>query len=173
MRSLPGKRRWRVADGLLQPLDDYRVAGWVRVESKGRPVNVYVAHLNFTDTSGAVRAKQLSDLLSLVEATRGDAPVVIGGDFNTTANSDELAGLRARYFDAYAVAKGVAISDGSADVTLNPHFHAQAQRIDHVFAQTGAFRAVQARRMLDEPSPGPHWASDHFGVWVRLRFAAN
>lgn len=157
---------------LLQPLDDYRVAGWVRLELNGRPVNASVAHLNFTDSSGAVRAKQVSDLLSLVEATRGDAPVVIAGDFNTTADSDELAGLSARYHDTYAVANGAANSDGLADVTLNPHFHPQAQRIDLVFAQTGAFRVVQARRILDQPVPGPLWASDHFGVWVRLRFEA-
>lgn len=155
---------------LLQPLDDYRVAGWVRFELKGRPINAYVAHLNFTDSSGAARAKQVSDLLSLVEATRSDAPVVIGGDFNTTADSDELTGLSAEYHDTYAVANGIANSDGPADVTLNPQLHPHAQRIDHVFAQTGAFRVVQARRILDEPAPGPLWASDHFGVWVRLRF---
>ncbi|MDR7134673.1 endonuclease/exonuclease/phosphatase family metal-dependent hydrolase [Lysobacter niastensis] len=158
---------------LLQPLDDYRVAGWVRFESHGRAVTVYVAHLNFTDTSGAVRAKQVSDLLSLIEATHGDAPVVIGGDFNTTADSDELVSLRARYHDAYVAANGVENSDGPASVTLNPHYHPQARRIDHVFAQTSAFRVVQARRILDEPAPGPIWASDHFGVWVRLRFEAT
>ena len=158
---------------LLQPLDDYRVAGWVRLELKGRPINVYVAHLNFTDTSGAVRAKQASDLLSLVEATRGGAPVVIGGDFNTAADSDELAELSARYHDAYAVANGVANNDGPGDVTLNPHFHPQARRIDHVFAQAGALGVVQARRILDQPAPGPLWASDHFGVWVRLRLEAT
>lgn len=157
---------------LLQPLDDYRVAGWVRFELNGRPINVYVAHLNFTDASGAIRAKQVSDLLSLVEATRGDAPVVIGGDFNATADSDSLEALNARYRDSYAAANGVASSDAPADVTLNPHFHTQAQRIDHVFSQVDAFRVVQARRILDEPAPGPIWASDHFGVWVRLRLEA-
>ena len=131
-----------------------------------------MGHLNFTDASGATRATQVRDLLSLVDATRGDASVLIGGDFNTTADSEELASLRARYFDTYAVASGVANSDRPVDVTLNPHFHPQAQRIDHVFAQTGAFRVVQARRILDQPAPGPLWASDHYGVWVRLSFEA-
>jgi endonuclease/exonuclease/phosphatase family metal-dependent hydrolase len=162
---------------LLQPLDDYRVAGWVRIEVKGRPVHAYVAHLNFTDASGATRATQVRDLLSLVEATRGDAPVVIAGDFNTAAGSPELAPLRVGYIDGYATANvGSGIDTpplAGAHVTLNPHYHAQPYRIDHVFAQCGAFDVLEAQRILDSPAADGLWPSDHFGIRVRLRLRSR
>lgn len=153
----------------LPPQDDYRVAGWVRVLAGGRAVNFYVVHLNFTDRSGATRARQIGELLALVEATRGEAPVVIGGDFNTTAGSAELAPLRADYTDSYAAVHRGVDADGPAHATLNRRYNAPA-RIDHVFVQTGALSPVQARLILDQANAEGVWASDHFGVWVRLQW---
>lgn len=154
---------------LLQPLDDYRVAGWVRASVHGRPLNIYVVHLNFTDRSGATRTRQISDLMAFVEATRGDAPVLIGGDFNTTAGSTELAPLRAGYIDSYAAGNPGVDPEGPEHVTLNRLYNEPA-RIDHVFAQADAFRPTQARRILDQPEADGVWASDHFGVWARLQW---
>jgi endonuclease/exonuclease/phosphatase family metal-dependent hydrolase len=157
----------------LQPLDDYRVVGWVRASVRGRPVNFYVVHLNFGDPSGATRARQLRDVMDFVEATRGDAPVVIGGDFNTTAGSVEMAPLRAAFIDSYAAGHPGIDVEGTGHVTLNPVHHEGPARIDHVFAQRGAFRPVRAMRILDRPAADGTWATDHFGMWTRLEWVAS
>ena len=156
----------------LRPLDDYRIAGWVRVQVDGRPVSIYVVHLNFTDATGAARARQIADLLAFVDATHGDTPVLIGGDFNTAGNAAELAPLHADYFDAYAAVHERADAGGASEVTLNPHYHALPQRIDLIHASRQAFGPLQARRILDRPTADGLWPSDHFGIWARLRFAA-
>ena len=154
----------------LQPLDDYRVVGWVRASVHGRPVNFYVVHLNFGDPSGAVRTRQIRDVMAFVEATRGAAPVVIGGDFNTTAGSAEMAPLRAQFVDSYAASHRGTDADGPEHVTLNPAHHEQPARIDHVFVQRDALRPVRARRILDRPAADGTWATDHFGMWTRLEW---
>ncbi|MBF6023743.1 endonuclease/exonuclease/phosphatase family protein [Lysobacter niastensis] len=154
----------------LRPADDYRIAGWVRAEIHGRPLNVYAVHLNFSDATGATRAQQISDLLAFVDATRGDAPAVIAGDFNTTADRPELAPLRTGYFDAYEARHPAAKTNAAEYVTLNPHYHAAPQRIDLVFAQRDTFTPLQSQRILDRPGEDGLWASDHFGVQARLRW---
>ncbi|MBU8975117.1 endonuclease/exonuclease/phosphatase family protein [Lysobacter sp. MMG2] len=154
----------------LQPDGAYRIAGWVRTNVQGHPVNLYVVHLDFEDRSGATRARQIADLMAFVEVTRGDAPVVIGGDFNTTVGTAEMAPLRARFVDAYAAAHAGVAVEGDAHATLNARFNPPA-RIDRIHAQQGAFGTAQARRILDTPDADGRWASDHFGIWARLPFA--
>lgn len=154
----------------LQPHDAYRIAGWVRTAVRGREVNLYVVHLDFEDRTGATRARQVADLLDFVDATHGDAPVVIGGDFNITADAAEMAPLRDRFFDAFAAAHPGEALDDDAHTTLNPRFNPPA-RIDRIHAQKGMFATPQARRILDVPDAAGRWASDHYGVWARLPFA--
>lgn len=165
-REVPGDR----GEKPLRPMDDYRIAGWVRTTVHDRPLNLYVVHLNFTDASGKVRAQQVADLLAFIEATRGDAPVVIAGDFNTPGDRPELAPLRDRYADAYATLDASADDGAARHVTLNPKYHELDQRIDLIFAQRDALSPVQARRILDQPDADGAWPSDHFGTWARLRF---
>jgi endonuclease/exonuclease/phosphatase family metal-dependent hydrolase len=157
----------------LRPMDDYRIAGWVRTAVHGRPVNIYVVHLNFTDASGAIRTQQIADLQSFIEGTRGDAPVMLAGDFNTRGDSPELAPLRERYDDAYAYLHGPADDARPERVTLNPKYHERPQRIDLIFAQRDRLLPLESRRILDQPDADGTWPSDHFGTWARLRFAAT
>lgn len=154
----------------LQPHDAYRIAGWVRTTVHGRAVNLYVVHLDFEDRSGATRAKQVADLLDFVDATRGDAPVVMGGDFNVGPDAPEMAPLRNRFVDAYAAAHPGEPLDDAAHATLNPRFNPPA-RIDRIHAGRDAFMAPEAERILDAPDETGRWASDHYGVWARLPFA--
>ncbi|MET3929407.1 endonuclease/exonuclease/phosphatase family metal-dependent hydrolase [Lysobacter sp. OAE881] len=156
----------------LQPDNAYRIAGWVRTTVRGHAVNLYVVHLDFEDRSGATRARQVADLMSFVDATRGDEAVVIGGDFNVTADAAELAPLRARFVDAYALPHAGVTVDELAHATLNPRFNPPA-RIDRVYAEQGSFGMPEARRILDTPDAEGRWASDHYGVWVRLPFAPH
>lgn len=155
---------------LLQPLDDYRVAAHLQVDVDGQPINVYVTHLNErTDTRGtATRTRQVADLLDFISSNSDQAPVVIAGDFNTAADALDLEALRKGYGDSY----GSVHRNSDATVsTLNLHVFDTPARIDHVFFQQNRLLAREARILFDAPYAEGRWASDHYGVWVRLQLA--
>ncbi len=155
---------------LLQPLGDYRVAAHLRVDIQGRPVNVYVTHLNErSDARGtAIRTRQVADLLRFIAATDDGAPVVIAGDFNSAADAIDLEALRKGYGDSY----GSVHSDPDVVVsTLNMERYPKPRRIDHVFFQQQRLLAREARLIFDQPYAAGRWASDHYGIWTRLQFA--
>nr|WP_084725893.1 endonuclease/exonuclease/phosphatase family protein [Xanthomonas pisi] len=157
---------------LLQPLDDYRVAAHLQVDVDGQPVNVYVTHLNErTDARGtATRTRQVGDLLDFIASTSAQAPVVIAGDFNTAADALDLEALRKGYGDSY----GSVHRNSDATVsTLNLHVFDTPARIDHVFFQQNRLLAREARILFDTPYAEGRWASDHYGVWVRLQLAPD
>ena len=156
----------------LQPTSDYRIAGWVRTTVRGRALDLYVTHLNFTDASGATRERQVRDLMDFVAATSGGGAVVIGGDFNTPASSAEMTPLRESFVDAYAAAHDPADVDGTAHATLNAQFNPPA-RIDRIYVSRSAFCRPQARRLFDRPDVDGTWASDHFGVWARMQWRSD
>lgn len=166
LRDVPTER----GEMALRPMDDYRIAGWVRTTLHGRPINLYVIHLNFTDPTGITRAQQVADLLDYIDVTRGSAPVLIAGDFNTPGDGAELTPLHERYVDVYAALHASADDGGAEHVTFNPAYHDRHQRLDLIFAQRTALAPIQARRILDRPDADGVWPSDHFGVWARLRF---
>ncbi|HEY1034321.1 MAG TPA: endonuclease/exonuclease/phosphatase family protein [Pseudoxanthomonas sp.] len=148
----------------LVPLDDYRNAGWVRATVQGRPLNLYATHLHHTPEGGAIRAEQVAGVLELIEATAGDVPSVLGGDFNTRSDTPELTALKATFAEAHAGQD----TNSPAHTTLNTHLGHPPERIDHVFVQRGAFRVVDARIILDQADAAGAWPSDHYGVWVRV-----
>lgn len=155
----------------LRPYDDTRTAGHLRIDVRGRPLSLYVTHLHWTPEGGAIRERQLRDLLDFVDATRGDDPVAIAGDFNAEAGAPELAPLRADYADAYGTLHPQASAQAAS--TVNPAFFDHAARIDHVFHRTDGLRAETADIVLDRSDSKGIAASDHFGVQVRLRFLAD
>ncbi|OOW65326.1 endonuclease [Xanthomonas campestris pv. leeana] len=155
---------------LLQPMDDYRVAAHLQVDVDGQPVNVYVTHLNErADARGTgIRTRQVADLLDFIASNSAQAPVVIAGDFNTAADTLDLQALRKGYGDSY----GSVHRNSDATVsTLNMHVFDRPARIDHVFFQQNRLLAREARILFDTPYAEGRWASDHYGVWVRLQLA--
>lgn len=152
----------------LAPLDDYRIAGWVRATVQGRPLNLYATHLHHTPEGGAIRAEQIAGVLELIDATAGDAPSVLGGDFNTRSDTPELTALKAAFSEVYAGAHADQDANTPAHSTLNTHLGHPPERIDHVFVQRDVFRVVDARIILSQPDATGAWASDHYGVWVRV-----
>lgn len=152
----------------LHPYDDARIAGHLRIQIDGRPVALYVTHLHWRPEGGAIRERQLRDLLEFVDATRGNAPAVLAGDFNAEAGTPELADLRTAYTDAYGALHPGATAETST--TVNPAFFDFRARIDHVFYRTDALQAEAAKIVLDQPDAGGVSPSDHFGLHVRLRF---
>ncbi|MBN6148833.1 glycoside hydrolase family 3 C-terminal domain-containing protein [Xanthomonas sp. AmX2] len=152
----------------LNPLDDSRTAGRLRLDVDGRAVNVYVTHLHWTEAGGALRERQLQDLLKWVEASADGAPSLLAGDFNASADAPELAALRQGFDDSYGTLHGA--KDSRASSTLNLKFFAP-RRIDHVFFQRGRFVPVSSRILFQQPDADGVWASDHFGLVSTLRLA--
>lgn len=152
----------------LLPLTDYRNAGWVRVEVSGWPLNLYVTHLHAAPDGGDIRAQQVRSLLEFIASTRGDAPSVLAGDFNTAANAPGLQPLTATFADAYAAAHPGQAVNAPEHTTLNTHLGHPPVRIDHVFFQRDAFRVAEARIILDQPDSDGAWPSDHYGMWAKL-----
>lgn len=158
-------RDWRP----LAPLDDYRSVAHVRVELHGTPVNVYATHLHHTEAGAAIRERQLRDVLAHVDATAGDAPSLLAGDFNSAATSPGLRVLDSRFIDAYGTLHPQADAGDAPTTTLNPAFFDYRARIDHVFAERGRFDVLEARVVFDAAGADGTWPSDHFGLYVRLR----
>jgi endonuclease/exonuclease/phosphatase family metal-dependent hydrolase len=149
----------------LLPLDDYRVVAHVRLEVRGRVLDVYDTHLHHTAEGGAIRATQVRDLLAFVAATRGRAPVVLAGDFNAASESDEMRLLAPGFLDVYD-----ALHPGAPDdpTTLNPAFGHAPRRIDHVLvARDARLAPAGAATVLNQAVDGV-WPTDHFGVAVKL-----
>ena len=48
----------------LNPLEDSRTAGFVRIKLQGQAVNVYVTHLHHTVEGKSLRARQINDLMA-------------------------------------------------------------------------------------------------------------
>ena len=159
----------------LRPLEDSRTAAHARIELGGRPLNVYVMHPNYrNDAEGeAMRRQQFADLRDFIARSAGDAPSIVAGDFNAASDRPELvAAMHADFDNAYDLVHPDANAHPRAHLTLNPHyFPDDPRRIDHVYLQRDALRALDARIVLDrEGAPGV-WPSDHFGLYVRFAFA--
>lgn len=163
----------------LEPLNDYRTAGYARFvfDSMHNGVAFYATHLHNERDGGAIRQRQIASLLDFIDATspasdvidgsRPPSDVIVAGDFNSDADSPELKALAARYRDAYAQAHPGLARDAARSTTLNPAY-LPAQRIDHIFYDPAGFDLLEARIVLNQPRDGV-WASDHFGLYVRLR----
>lgn len=153
----------------LEPKSDYRVAAFARIDVDGRPVSVYSTHLHHSGEGTEIRRQQIDDLLRFVDQTRGDAPAVIGGDFNAPSDAPELEPLRARFGDAFERVARRAEADPAEVTTLNPAAGHEPRRIDHIYS-TAELAPAAARIVFDEPGPDDLWTSDHFGVLAHLTF---
>jgi endonuclease/exonuclease/phosphatase family metal-dependent hydrolase len=154
----------------LEPLDDYRNIVHVRIAVDGREVNVYDTHLHWTDQGGAIRATQVADALDYIAATSGDAPSVLAGDLNASMDAPELRPLLGPFLDAYAAMHPDMAPGDRAHSTLNLDQY-PPKHIDQVLLQRDAFVPVKAQVIFDQPDAAGTWASDHYGVLARFRFA--
>lgn len=91
-----------ISDARVLPLpeprpDDARILLSAQVETAGGPIWVHTAHLHYRLDDGVAREQQV---LAIDEAIRGfgrnndSAPQILCGDFNATADSDEIRFLR-------------------------------------------------------------------------------
>lgn len=157
------------AERRLQPHDDSRTAGLLRIDMDRRLLNLYVTHLHWTDGGGAIRERQVRDLLQFVADSADGAPALLLGDFNAEARAPELAAIAAGYADAFALAHPQATAEQAG--TLNRHYYATPRSIDHVFLPPRQFGVASAQRLFDRPDANGVWASDHYGLHVVLQMA--
>ncbi|SFK66829.1 endonuclease/exonuclease/phosphatase family protein [Lysobacter sp. cf310] len=152
----------------LQPADDYRTVAHARIEVDGRVVNVYATHLHYKPEGGAIRQRQIDDLLAYIDATAGGAPSLVAGDFNAAEHAPEFAEFGRRFRNAYgALHPGIA-DDAREHSTLNLNQYAPL-RIDHIWYQPDAFAPNQAEILFNRPDADGVWASDHYGLHAVLR----
>ncbi|TDK28735.1 endonuclease/exonuclease/phosphatase family protein [Luteimonas aestuarii] len=146
----------------LEPRDDGRNAGMLRIDVRGQPVNIYVTHLHHTPGGAALRARQIDGLMEFITRTAGDAPSIVGGDFNALADAPELAALTGSgYIDSF----GQLHPDASPEATtLNLAWFDTPRRIDHIYFQRGRFEALRSEILFTQPDETGAWASDHHGV---------
>lgn len=150
----------------LRPLDDSRTVGLLRIDLQGHALNIYVTHLHWTDQGGAIRTQQVADLVRYIAATSEGIPNIVAGDFNSTADSTELAALRESFIDIHGSQHPDA--DPVSSSTLNLKYFAP-KRIDHIFYQRGEFTPVSSQIIFDHADAEGTWASDHYGELAVLR----
>lgn len=142
----------------LEPLDDYRTAIRARVELGGRPVDIVNTHLAAQPDAGAVRTRQIADLMAWLP--QDGTPLIVTGDFNAQQTDPELATLTGpRVLTA--------LPHGAVVTTLNPAKNHLNRQIDHIFAERDHFSISQAVLVGDQPTNG-EYPSDHFGVVALL-----
>ncbi len=153
----------------LLPLDDYRVAAHVRLEFRGRVIDVYDTHLHHTLEGAAIRATQIRDLLGFIDTTRARGALVLAGDFNATPQTAELQLLAPAFLDVYTATNPD--RTGLEAATMNPALGNAPAWIDHIFVAREAaipLTPLSAEVIFRDCGPDSVWASDHFGVLARL-----
>jgi beta-glucosidase len=145
----------------LEPRDDGRTAGLLRISVRGRPVNVYVTHLHHTGEGAAIRERQVGDLMDFIARTAGEASSIVGGDFNALADAPELAALTDGFVDSF----GAVHPDAGPDTTtLNLAWFDTPRRIDHIYFERDRFRPLRSEILFTQPDADGAWASDHHGL---------
>ncbi|QSQ29498.1 endonuclease/exonuclease/phosphatase family protein [Xanthomonas translucens] len=154
------------AETLLHPFEDYSVAGLVRVDLRGQPVNLYFTRLHAERDGGASRREQADDLMAWIDATAEGVPSLLAGGFFAAADAPELAPLAARFGDSDARLRG-ARNDIQRN-GLDPHLFALSAQADHVFFERDRFRPLRSARLLPR-TPGAARGSDPSGLLVALQ----
>lgn len=152
----------------LQPADDYRSVAHARIVLDGRTVNLYATHLHYKPEGGAIRKRQIDDLLAYIDASADGAPSLVAGDFNAPEHAPEFAQFRQRFDNAYGRLHPGIADDAREHSTLNLNQYAPL-RIDHIWYEPAAFAAESAQILFSAPDADGVWASDHYGVHALLR----
>lgn len=147
-----------------------RPALGVVVHAPGGDLAAYTAHMSLRPWRNR---RQPGQLRAWVQATAGELPAIIGGDFNAGENAPQIANLRLRdghlppWIDLFReinpVAEGWTYEMKLFGFTIRRH------RLDYLFLRSGApnFRIMSSWRLS---SSGTGF-SDHLAVAVKLGLA--
>ncbi len=184
--------RWPIVDHRVEPLPALDDTGWgglatrAVIDGPRGGVLVWCVALDWPPHASAARQHALRHLAAVIDADvrATKVPLVVGGDFNASPDSDEvrmLVGMREVahpgfvLFDAWAVAPG-GLDAGATWSRSNPWAAPNLlpdRRIDYLFTgwprRGGAGSAVAAGLAGVDPVDGLV-PSDHYAVVADLRY---
>ncbi|UCE20239.1 MAG: endonuclease/exonuclease/phosphatase family protein [Gemmatimonadota bacterium] len=145
-----------------------RKALYCRILTPAGIVNFFDAHLSHLAQDEEVRVAQVRQIKEYVEEKSADgvpAANIVCGDFNAVPdappvrNMTEVDAEGIRYLDSWAES-----NPGGSGYTVPAE--SPNARIDYVFLRDGdKSRAVDSRLVLNRPSSGGIYPSDHIGVY--------
>jgi len=168
-----------------------RIGLSARLDTPRGPLWVHTTHLSYRLHEGVQREDQIQAMHAEVAARAAvtELPQILGGDFNTVPEADEirwlkgmttLGGRRVYYQDAWA-----AVHPAEPGITWARHnpFRAKMnwlpddRRIDYIFVtaarRDGRGVVRDARVVFDRPGPDGVFPSDHFGVVADVQIVAT
>jgi endonuclease/exonuclease/phosphatase family metal-dependent hydrolase len=93
-----------------------------RIDLAGRPLDVYVTHLQAGDAQVAVRRAQFDELAGFVRATADpSAPIVVMGDFNVQSDAAERGAPESEYRNLLRALDRAIAPERFADLWLETH----------------------------------------------------
>jgi len=173
----------RIAGETVDDEGEERIVVFAEIDGPRGPIQVYCAHLSWSDDHGAVRQRQVAEICRLVRERRPRTfPAVLCGDLNAEPDSDEVRMLTGR---ATVPVPKVVFRDvwehagsgpGYTASNENPFYATlldRDRRIDYVLTGQprlgGVGHALGAHVGGNAPVDGM-WASDHLAVVADLRY---
>lgn len=140
-----------------------RMVNWATFETReGRRFRFYNTHFPYRDEDDDARTRGAQLLADRIAAGPKDLPVIVTGDFNTTADKPAHAVLTKTLADAWL---GGAPRQGP-DVTFHGFTGKGDRRIDWILT-----RGVTVERVATiDTHRGEVYPSDHYPVVARVRF---
>lgn len=144
-----------------------RIATWARFIHVESQTVFHFYNTHFDHISQPARVEGMKLILNHIDKTDGDGPVIFLGDFNVTAEQNEVYDLaiRAGFKDVWntAAKREGPVTTWNAFRPLNPE---SDRRIDWILTR-GPFEADYIETITY--SERGRWVSDHFPVFARLR----
>ena len=154
---------------------DYRaqdsVALCARVEVEGRPLDVYVTHLDGSANPDPLRHYQVQQLLRWIP-TRDDAEArVVCGDFNATLDMPSAREMAAVFSPTQTQPTAFTPLQEEGGTPSHPDWKRFDRCIDYIWV-AGPLRVLDSGLCFDRPDAADPtlWPSDHLGVWADLEF---
>lgn len=143
----------------------YRITTWVKLKDRETNTVFYVFNTHF-DLNAAVRMASADLLEEMIHSIAGNHPVIIMGDFNAKADSEECQKMASFMKDVGAMAK---------DNTGTFHNYGKIapekrNRIDYFYV-TDHFK-LDTYKVMDDPIGG-NYAADHLGIYGEFRIQSK
>lgn len=180
VRALPR----RGANGAVDDEGEERLCIFAEVKGPRGPIQMFCAHLSWSDDHSAIRQEQAAEICRFVREKRPrQFPAVLCGDLNADPASDEIRMLTGRaaspvprvvFRDAWEAAGNQ--DPGFTWSNDNP-FAASSldleRRIDHVMVghpKLGGVGHVRRAQIAGDVPVDGMWGSDHLAVVAELRY---
>ena len=153
------------------PADGQRIAQFVSVKTKPKPVLVVNTHLSYLPDEHNLRTQEMQRIVTRIREDRNHDTIIMGGDFNAEPDSPMiqwLAGLR--NLKSIDMAAAVNKKPGATKLEKRGDDKGKAlKRIDYLYLiprrRRPGFEVVSSDVVLNTPDPLTGlYPSDHLGV---------